>query len=389
MSAARKNSPRLMIIAGEASGDLHGANLVAELKKIIPELNCYGLGDEQMRKAGVDIHVNASELSIVGLIEVIRHYPRLRGILKKMRHLLKSSAPDLLVLIDSPDFNLRLAKTAKQYGTKVMYYISPQIWAWRSARIKTIKKCVDMMAVVFPFEVKFYKDAGIPVEYVGHPLLKDAVVTTSRDEFFSNEKLDLDKKLIGIFPGSRASEIENNFPILIKAASKLSQQRTDLQFITPIASTIEENFIDRFISHAAINITTTTARIYDVINACDAIAAASGTVTLQITLMQTPLLIVYKVSPLTYLILKRLVSFTFAGITNVIAGREICREFIQNKATPENIAHELEQLLSNQAYIEKMKREMADIREKLGAKDGSTAAARLAASLIASAGRRC
>lgn len=383
MPATRKNPPRLMIVAGEASGSLHGANFIAELRKIMPDLVCYGIGDEQMRKVGVDVYVNTSELSVVGLVEVIRHYPRLLGILKKMRYMLKSSAPDLLVLIDAPDFNLRLAKTAKRHGIKVMYYISPQIWAWRSSRIKTIKKCVDMMAVVFPFEVEFYKNADVPVEYVGHPLLKDAFFTTSRNDFFSNEKLDVDKKLIGLFPGSRKSEIENNFPILIRAASKLSRQRTDLQFITPIAPTIEKNFINKFIDHAAVNITTTTTNIYDVINACDAIAATSGTVTLQITLMQTPLLIIYKISPITYRILKKLVNFTFAGIANVIAGKEICREFIQHEATPENVARELERLFSDRAYIAEMKREMARIKEKLGEKDGSATAARLAANLIA------
>ncbi len=382
MPAIRENPPRLMIVAGEASGSLHGANFITELKKIIPDLVCYGIGDEQMRKVGVDVYVNVSELSVVGLVEVVKHYPRLRGILKKMRYMLKSSPPNLLVLIDAPDFNLRLAKTARRYGIKVMYYISPQIWAWRSSRIKTIKKCVDMMAVVFPFEVGFYKNAGVPVKYVGHPLLKDAFATTGRDKFFSNEKLDVNKKLIGLFPGSRKSEIENNFPVLIRAALKLSQQRTDLQFITPIASTIEKNLVKKFIDHAAVNVTTTTANIYDVISACNAIAATSGTVTLQITLMQTPLLIVYKISPITYQILKKLVNFTFAGIANIIAGKEICREFIQHEATPENVARELERLFSDSAYIAEMKSEMACVKEKLGERDGSATAARLAANLI-------
>ena len=374
---------RLMIVAGEASGDLHGANFVRELKNILPDIDCYGVGGEQMRKAGVDIHINASELSVVGLVEVIKHYPRLRNILNKMKHTLKRSQPDLLVLIDSPDFNLPLAKTAKRHGIKVMYYISPQIWAWRSSRIKIIQKCVNMMAVVFPFEVKFYKDAGVPVEYVGHPLVKDANVSTNKDEFLKVEKLDPNKKLVGIFPGSRKSEIENNFPILINAASMLAQQRDDIQFITPIASTLSENFLKNFISHSALNIATTTANIYDVINTCDVIAATSGTVTLQITLMQTPMLIVYKISPITYRILNKIVNFTYAGIANVIAGKEICREFIQDEATPKNIALELEKLLSNQSYVTEMKKEMKNIKAMLGEKDSSATVARLAANLIA------
>lgn len=383
MPTKQNKSPRLMIVAGEASGDLHGANLVTELKKIQPDIDCYGLGGEHMRKAGVDIYVNVSELSVVGLVEVIKHYPRLRNILNKMKHALKCNPPDLLVLIDSPDFNLRLAKTAKRYGIKVMYYVSPQIWAWRSSRIKIIKKCVAMMAVVFPFEVKFYKDAGIPVEYVGHPLVKDAIVAADKDEFYRAENLDVNKKLIGMFPGSRVSEIENNFSVLIDAARILLQQRGDIQFITPVASTLSKNYIQKYINHSAINITTTTANIYDVINACDAIAAASGTVTLQITLMQTPMLIVYKISPITYQILNRMVNFTYAGIANVIAGKEICREFIQNDATAKNIALELEKLLSNKSYAAEMRKEMHKIRENLGEKNGSAAAAQLAANLMA------
>ncbi len=382
MSTKQTISPRLMIVAGEASGDLHGANLVTELKKIQPDIDCYGVGGEYMQKAGVDIHVNASELSVVGLVEVIKHYPRLYNILNKMRYELKNNPPDLLVLIDSPDFNLRLAKTAKKLGIKVMYYVSPQIWAWRSSRIKVIKKCVDIMAVVFPFEVKFYKDAGVHVEYVGHPLVKDAIVTADKDEFFRAENLDANKKLIGIFPGSRVSEIANNFPVLIEAALKLSQQRSDIQFITPVASTLSEDYIQKFINYSKINITTTTSKIYDVINACDAIAAASGTVTLQITLMQTPMLIVYKISPITYKILNKMVNFTYAGIANVIAGKEICREFIQDDATAKNIALELEKLLSNKSYAAEMRKEMHKIRENLGEKNGSVAAAQLAANLI-------
>lgn len=383
MPTKRNKSPRLMIVAGEASGDLHGANLVSELKKIQPDIDCYGLGGEYMRKAGVDIHVNVSELSVVGLVEVIKHYPRLRNILNKMKHALKCNPPDLLVLIDSPDFNLRLAKTAKRYGIKVMYYVSPQIWAWRSSRINIIKNCVNMMAVVFPFEVKFYKDAGVPVEYVGHPLVKDAIVSTDKIDFYRAENLDVNKKLIGIFPGSRASEIENNLPVLIDAARMLLQQRSDVQFIIPVASTLSINYIQKYINHSAIKITTTTANIYDVINACDAIAAASGTVTLQITLMQTPMLIVYKISPITYQILNRIVNFTYAGIANVIAGKEICREFIQNDATPKNIVLELENLLSNKSYAAEMRKEMHNIKESLGEKNASAAAAQLAANLIA------
>ena len=383
MSTKPNQTPRLMIVAGEASGDLHGANLVFELKKLYPDILLYGLGGKNMRNAGVKILTDVSELSVVGLVEIIRHYPRLHGILKRMISELKDNPPDLLVLIDSPDFNLRLAKAAKQCGVKVLYYISPQIWAWRSSRIKTIKKCVDMMAVVFPFEAKIYKDAEVPVQYVGHPLAKEAIASISRDDLFKNENLDARKKLIGIFPGSRRSEIERNFPILINAAVNLVQHRDDVQFITPIASTLPKDFIKKYTERSPINITITMDSIYNVINACDVIAAASGTVTLQITLMQIPYLIVYKISPITYQILKRIVKFKFAGIANIIANKEVCREFIQNNARPLNISNEIEKLLSDKDYANNMRKELKKIKDQLGNKSGSTEVAQLTTKLIA------
>ena len=210
------------------------------------------------------------------------------------------------------------------------------------------------------------------------------LVLFQKDEFFKNEKLDLNKKLIGIFPGSRVSEIDKNFLVMLKAASELLKRRNDIQFITPIASTLSKQHLQNYINDSDINVTTTTSNIYDVINSCDAIAAASGTVTLQITLMQIPMLIVYKISPITYLILKNIVKFTYAGIANVIAGKEICREFIQDIATPNNIADELEKLLTDKNYVSRMKNEMREIKEKLGSRDGAAVAADLAANLITS-----
>jgi len=369
---ANTNSPNLMIVTGEASGDLHGAHVIREIKKLLPNIYCFGIGGSQMQQAGVDIHTNVSELSVVGLVEVLKHYPRLRKLLNSTKNTLKQKKPDLLILIDSPDFNLPLAKTAEQHGVKVLYYISPQIWAWRKNRINLIKKYVDMMAVVFPFEEKFYREANVPVEYVGHPLTKDAT------------KLDANKKLVGLFPGSRISEVDNNFPVLLNAANAVLQNRNDIQFITPIASTLPSELIKRHINEAGLEVITTTDNIYDVINACDAIAAASGTVTLQITLMKIPMLIVYKISPTTYRIFKRIVKFSYAGIANVIAGKEITQEFIQDDATVISVSSELIKLLSDEEYITEMKDNMEAIREALGNKDASATTARLAADLITS-----
>ena len=219
------NPHRLMIVAGEASGDIHGAHVVREIHKILPSVECFGIGGTKMLDAGVDLHTNISELSVVGLVEVLKHYPRLRKILSNTRTLLKKKRPDLLILIDSPDFNLPLAKTAHQCGIKVLYYISPQIWAWRKGRIKSIRKYIDMMAVVFPFEEKFYREAGVPVEYVGHPLIKEAKASQSKDQIFAKLKLDANKKLVGLFPGSRVSEVEHNLPVLLEAAEIVAKKK--------------------------------------------------------------------------------------------------------------------------------------------------------------------
>ncbi len=381
MSSATRPA-QIMLVAGEASGDIHGAKLVQEIKKILPDAAFYGLAGKHMQHVGVEKIHDVSELSVVGLVEVLKHYPRLQKILKNTKQIILKRPPDLLILIDSPDFNFRLLKTAKNQGVKVMYYISPQIWAWRSQRIKIIKKYVDLMAVVFPFEEKFYKDANVPVEYTGHPLVKEAHATYQKYELFKKLNLDPSKKLIGLFPGSRNSEIEKNYPALLEAAVLLCNSRNDVQFVTPIASSLSSQNIQKFIDCNSLNVITTRESIYNVINACDAIAAASGTVTLQITLMQTPMLIVYKISPLTYQILKKLVNFKFAGIANVIANKEICKEFIQDNATAMNISQELNKLLLDKTYTENMKTEMAKIKDTLSEKPGAETAAKLAVHLI-------
>jgi len=376
------DTKRVMIVTGEASGDIHGAHVVRELKLIMPKIEFYGIGGVKMQETGVELHTNISELSVAGLVEVLKHYPRLRKILANTRTLLSLKRPDLLILIDSPDFNLPLAKTAHQLGIKVMYYISPQIWAWRKGRIKLIQKYIDMMAVVFPFEEKFYRDAGVPVEYVGHPLIKEAKASQSKEQTIKNLNLDASKKIVGLFPGSRASEVEYNYPVLLQAAKILAANRNDLQFITPIANNLPEGYVEKYITDTDLEVHISTADIYDTIHACDAIAAASGTVTLQITLMQTPLLIIYKISPTSYRILKKIVKFSYAGIANVIANKEISREFIQADATASNIASELLNLIDNERYTNEMKNNMSAIKDILGEKDGSATTAQLAAKML-------
>ena len=229
---------RVMLVAGEASGDLHAAKLAAGVLAKRTDVHFFGIGGNEMRKAGVDILVDSAELAVVGLFEVLAHRKVIFGALNKMRELLRTEPPDLVILTDYPDFNLRLARTAKQLGIKVLYYISPQVWAWREGRVKTIRERVDMMAVVFPFEEHFYQQHLVPVRYVGHPLNEEVIASAERDTLLLEFGLAPTNKTVGLFPGSRQSEIRRLLPIILEAATQLKQQHPELQFLLPIASTL-------------------------------------------------------------------------------------------------------------------------------------------------------
>lgn len=366
---------RIMIVAGEASGDIYGADLVQKALLLDPGVHFFGIGGSRMREAGVTTLVDSADMAVIGLVEVFRHFSVISSAFLTLKRLLQTDPPELLILIDYPGFNLRLAKVAKKAGVKVLYYISPKVWAWKAGRIKKIAATVNRMAVIFPFEVPLYEKAGVSVSFVGHPLLDLVNVNMNRKEAAASFGLDPSKRTVGLFPGSRKSEIERILPAILSAAELLQKRFPELQFVLPLASTLGEADIIPHLKRVGITPVITSQRIHDLIRACDAIISVSGTVTLEIALVGTPMVIIYKLTPLTYHVARKLVKIEHMGLCNIVAGRSLVRELLQDQANPEAIAAEITRILSQDTYRETMIADLESIREKLG---GGGAAARTA-----------
>jgi lipid-A-disaccharide synthase len=372
----------VFIIAGEASGDLHASHLARELLNIDSSLVLKGMGGDNMRRAGVDILIDASELAVVGLVEVLANYRTIKSALESLQKTITDNPPDLLILVDYQEFNQRLAAYAKSIGIKVLFYIGPQVWAWRPGRVYKMARIVDQMAVIFPFEVELYKDANVPVEFTGHPLVEEVAADKTPGQ--ARELLELDQTTtIGLFPGSRKGEIKRVLPIQLKAASKLLKADPDLQFVLPLAESLSDDVLDPFIEDIVdLRICVINGRSYDVMQACDAIITASGTATLEIALMGIPMAIVYKISWLSYFILRLIVSAERIGLVNIVADKDIVQEFLQGKARPRKIATEIQRILSDKDYNDTMRHELSLVRDKLGDRHGTTHIAQLAYNML-------
>ena len=372
----------VFIIAGEASGDLHASLLARKLLTLDPGLTLKGMGGDNMRRAGVDILVDASELAVVGLFEVLANYRTIKGVLENLKQTITDTPPDLLILVDYQEFNQRLAAYAKSIGVKVLFYIGPQVWAWRPKRVYKMGQIIDQMAVIFPFEVELYKDAKVPVEFTGHPLVEEVIPDKSPAQ--ARELLELeDVTTIGIFPGSRKGEIKRILPIQLATVKKLLSQNPDLQFVLPLAESLDDEALDPFIEEiVSLRISVINGRYYDVMQACDAIITASGTATLEIALMGIPMAIVYKISWLSYFILKFMVSIDRIGLVNIVADKFVVREFLQGTARPKKIAAEILHILSDKNYNDTMRQELSLIRDKLGDSSGTTHVAQLAYDML-------
>jgi len=373
---------RVMIIAGEASGDQHSARLVESVHALDPSIEFFGIGGEAMRKAGVDIRVDSAEMAVVGLVEIWAHRKVIFGALAKMREILKNDPPDLLFLTDYPEFNLRLAKTAKQLNIKVLFYISPQIWAWRQWRVKKIRSLVDMMAVIFPFELDFYHQHNVPVRFVGHPLADEVHASAERDQLFTEFGLDNSRPVIGLFPGSRQSEVKRLMPIIIETAKQLKRLKPEIQFLLPIASTLKAEIFANYIDTDTPAINMIENRSYDVMASCDAIVTVSGTVTLEIALIGTPMVIINRISSLSYLIAKQLVKVDHIGLCNIVAGKRVVPEMIQYDAKPEKITEELIKMLTQTDYRQSIKNELKKVRARLSSNSETSNLAELTLNLL-------
>jgi lipid-A-disaccharide synthase len=374
----------ILIIAGEASGDLHGAALVREIIKLDQGINFSGIGGKRLEDAGVNILAPSSELAVVGLTEVFSKLPGIIRAHRNMRYLLKNSRPDLLILIDFPDFNISLARTAKRYKVPVLYYISPQLWAWRKGRVKKIARRVDKMALILPFEKEFYRKTGtnIDVEYVGHPLMDAVPDDVDKDIIFRDLNLDKRRPVLGLLPGSRTAEIKNLLPAMIGAAEILSLRHHDLQCILPLASTIPEDLIRSLINRTSLKIIVSKKDIYSLLSICDLAIVASGTATLETALMGVPMVVAYRVSPLSFTIGKLIIKTPFVSLVNLIAEKEIVPELLQDDVTPQGLAERASIILDNEAYRKEMIMNLGKVRESIGGPGASLNTARIAMKLI-------
>ena len=373
----------IMISAGEASGDLHAANLVKALHKLDPTIKVNGMGSDKMREAGVDLLYDCRDIAVMGIVEVLAKWGTIMGALNILKESLANNPPDLLILVDYQEFNMKLAKAAKKLGIKVMFYIGPQVWAWRSHRVKKIGAKIDMMAVLFPFEEDFYKKAGVPVRFVGNPLVDEVKASMTTEAANAMFGLDASLKTIGLLPGSRRSEICRLLPIQLASARLIHQQYPQTQFIIPLAKSVDMQQIQPLLDeYAELPLHIVHSHIHDVMQCSYAVITASGTASLETALMTTPMVIIYKMSNLSYKIMQRMITIDNIGLPNIVAGKQVVKELLQENASAENISDEILQLLNDQDYYQSIYSELQLIRSKLGTSGGSERVAKLAYDML-------
>ncbi|MBB5336350.1 lipid-A-disaccharide synthase [Pectinatus brassicae] len=366
---------KIMFSAGEVSGDMHGANLAMALKKIEPEIQLIGFGGSQMQRAGVELIADMSDYNVMGFYEVLlnlRHLFRLRSTLV---HAMEIERPDVLVLIDYPDFNWRLAPLAKKLGIPVFSYIPPSAWAWRKGRAKSVTKQADKIAAIFPFETQVYKDAGADIEFVGNPLIETVTPSLSREQCCEKYAVDKNKKNILLLPGSRKQEIEAVFPIMLAAAKEFIGKYPQTQLHLAIAPGIDKVKLQNIVRGFALDIQYHADNTYDVMSICDAAIATSGTVVLEAGLLGLPVVVLYRMSKITYYIAKMFVDVKFFSLPNILAQKKIIPELLQNDVVPDKIVQALENLLG--ADNDKVISQLKNIRSMLGTSGVSERTAKL------------
>jgi len=371
---------RLLVSAGEASGELYGAGLIQALRRRVPELECFGAGGERMRAAGCDTVVDARALSVVGITEIVSHLPR---IYREFRRLLRAAddrKPDAAIVIDSPGFNFRVARALHARGVPVIYYVCPQLWAWREGRVRRFHRWVKKALVIFPFEEKWYRERGVDAEYVGHPLADPRPPGLSREQFAAKFGLDSARQWIALLPGSRKKEIAMNLPALAAGAGRV---KGDHQFVLPAASTVERSWLDGKLRSSGLKATVVEGASAALRHARAAVVA-SGTATVEAALAGTPMVVVYRVSALTWVLGHHLLKVPYVAMPNLIAGEPVVPELIQSDFTPEKVAEKLREILAEGPAREKMKVALAGVSARLRpAGETGTAAERAADAVLA------
>ena len=368
------NHNSILIIAGELSGDVQGGKLVAAIKKLSPDLKITGIGGDNMEAAGMELLHHIREMSFLGFSEVVKHLPFIRKVMNELTAWIETNRPETVILIDYPGFNLRLAQKAKKLGCRIVYYISPQVWAWGAGRIKTISRLVDHMIVVFPFEEELYRSAGVKVDFVGHPILEGLNSKLSREGFFEKHGFKLDDPVVGLLPGSRTQEVENLYLQMVEAAELMKKELPDLQTVTGISPTLNENIYSNIEAGKDL---LHSNDIYDVMQHSAVLFVASGTATLESACLGTPMIIVYKVSPISWFLGKLLVKLKNIGLVNIVAGEKIVPEILQSEVTATRLASEGLSLLGDKTLMEDTRKKLMMVKESLGKTGASQRAAEL------------
>ena len=355
---------RVLMIAGEASGDLHGSGVVRELKKRLPEIDVFGIGGDNMKREGMELVEHMSRLSFMGFVEVVKHLGAIASVERKLGALLRDRRPDVAVLIDFPGFNLRFARRVKSYGIPVLYYISPQVWAWNKGRVKRMRRLVDRMKVVFPFEVEIYRREGIDVEFVGHPLAERIGSACAREDFFQTRGFDPGRKLVGLFPGSRVQEIERILPIMVETAARL-HGLFNVQVGMSVAPNLGRRALQAYLPPGS-PITLVEQGTYDLMRHADVAIVTSGTATLETGWFGTPMVVVYKTSPVTFFVGRMLVDVPYIGLVNIVAGKKVVPEFVQHDMTVTKLVEAVGLLLSDAGLARRMREDLSIIQSRLG-----------------------
>ncbi len=357
----------VLIVAGEASADLHASRVLEELRKLRPEVHAFGVGGPRLRAAGLEALAPAEDISVMGLAEVIPRIPRILGILRALRLAAAERRPKAALLVDLPDFNLRLAAKLKALGIPVVYYVSPTIWAWRPKRAKKIAKVVDRMLCILPFEERFYEGTGVSARFVGHPLA-DRPAPGTAESYRAELGLPAASTTIALVPGSRPSELRRIFPAMLDAAERIRAIRPDAQFVVPVAPTLAREQLAPYLAspldHPDVKLV--DGHTEEVVGASDAALVKSGTSTLEAALMLRPMVVVYRLSWLSYLVGRLLVRIAHFALVNILAGRGLVPELLQGAASPERMAAEIERLLGDRAAREEQLRGLREVRDSLG-----------------------
>jgi len=368
-------SARLLISCGEPSGDLYAGALVRELRALDPGVSISGLAGAQFVAAGGTLLEDYRSLAVTGLTEAIKKIPQSYGVIRRLVAWAKVNRPDVLVVVDFPDFNVRLAKRIKRLGIPVVYYISPQIWAWRASRLETIRQVADLMLVIFPFEEEIYRKGNMPVEFVGHPLMDLARPTATRSAYLTSLGLSLSAPTIAILPGSRPNEVTRILPDLMVAAKKIRLHIPSAQFLIARAPNLDDEHFDSLSAGGRTLMRVIEGNTDTVLASANVVLTASGTATVQTAIHGTPMVIVYRMSPISYRLVRRLVTVDKIGMVNLIAGEKIVPELIQDAFTPANVAGEAIAMLTDEMRVEQIKAGLAKVREKLGGPGASRRAA--------------